>query len=394
MGGAASVKLACSGCSATIDYNSSSMCSSGVLVRQNAVSIALRLAAFLAGIGFSGYHNLFARYLGIAVVTNKYYDRVIELAFPHIKNILDEVCEDGKVEMMALPSSQLGSWKRAVTTSDGCWHIRGFFSQNSTFIIRNYLTGALLWYGHVSMRGTDKIVTDDLYQGTAKSAEGYLASVLFSKANEEGCQILVNWQDQDSSSEKSFREVYGDGASARVMKCGGHVGRAHGNALKDLKGKKTLTVDYKRKHAEKFPQVESVTCCCSGKRHKVGCGCINDAFIQSAKRNLFCAITQCGNSASNFAERMRHLGQYHARGIHQWDGGQCDFHPLVVCSCGNCVSTDELQCAGKEYASRNVLRCDLHSLTYEIECDHRAEQAAEVSSFPSNPSGIPSARPT
>ena len=90
------------------------------------------------------------------------------------------------------------------------------------------------------MRGTDKIVTDDLYQGTAKSAEGYLASVLFSKANEEGCQILVNWQDQDSSSEKSFREVYGDGASARVMKCGGHVGRAHGNALKDLKGKKTL----------------------------------------------------------------------------------------------------------------------------------------------------------
>ena len=113
-------------------------------------------------------------------------------------------------------------------------------------------------HSHVSMRGTDKIVTDDLYQGTAKSAEGYLASVLFSKANEEGCQILVNWQDQDSSSEKSFREVYGDGASARVMKCGGHVGRAHGNALKDLKGKKTLTVDYKRKHAEKFPQVESV----------------------------------------------------------------------------------------------------------------------------------------
>ena len=74
------------------------------------------------------------------------------------------------------------------------------------------------------MRGADKIVTDDLYvQETAKSAEGYLASVLFSKANEEGCQILVNWQDQDSSSEQSFREVYGDGASARVMKCGGHA---------------------------------------------------------------------------------------------------------------------------------------------------------------------------
>ena len=69
-------------------------------------------------------------------------------------------------------------------------------------------------------------------------------------------------------------------------------------------------------------------------------------------------------------------------GVVKWascqDGGQCDFHPLVVYSCGNCLSTDKLQCAGKEYASKNVLRCDLHSLTYEIECDHRAEPTAEV----------------
>ena len=72
------------------------------------------------------------------------------------------------------------------------------------------------------------MIDDDLYQGTAKSAEGYLAGVLFQKASDEGCKIQVNWQDQDSSSEKSFHSVFGPQTSARVMKCGGHVGRAHG----------------------------------------------------------------------------------------------------------------------------------------------------------------------
>ena len=89
--------------------------------------------------------------------------------------------------MKNLPSDKLGSWQRAVTTSDGCWHIRGFFSQNGTFVIRNWLTGALLWYGHACMRGSDPIITDELYEGTAKSIEGYLAGILFEKAKEEGC---------------------------------------------------------------------------------------------------------------------------------------------------------------------------------------------------------------
>ena len=172
------------------------------------------------------------------MLSEKSFYHVVEFAYSHIQDMLDEICEEAKDEMKTMPSSELGSWKKAVTTSDGCWHIRGYFSQNSTFIIKNYLNGALLWYGHASMRGTDSVVDDQLYEGTAKSAEGYLASVLFRKASEEGCKILVNWQDQDSSAEKSFREVFGDSTSAHVMKCGGHVGRAHGNALKDMKVKK------------------------------------------------------------------------------------------------------------------------------------------------------------
>ena len=202
--------------------------------------------------------------------------------------------------------------------------------------------------------------------------------LLFAKAHGEGCCIAINWQDQDSSSEKAFRAVYGPETSARVMKCGGHVGRAHGKALLDVKGKKEFGENYKSRHAANFPEVATVTCCCRKKRHSSGCGCITKEFIEGAKRNLFCAITQCGNNPEAFAQKMRILGKYHARGIHTWADGKCDFHPLLVCSCGNCENEEELKCEGKEYKSQKVLTCELHSLAYEIECCVRAENADEI----------------
>ena len=166
--------------------------------------------------GYAGYHRMLGRFLGINTTTDKMFHRVIEEAYPNIIEMLDEICEDGKEEMKRMHVDQLGSWKWAVTTSDGCWHIRGFFSQNATFVIWNWLTGALLWYGHACMKGSDPIVSGDLYQGTAKSAEGYLAGVLFQQAKEEGCHIEINWQDQDSLSEKSFRTVYSSTTSSQV----------------------------------------------------------------------------------------------------------------------------------------------------------------------------------
>ena len=66
-----------------------------------------------------------------------------------------------------------------------------------------------------------------------------------------------------------------------MIKCGGHIGRAYGHALKDRMSKKSFTADFQKKHKEKFP--ESVSCCCKGKRHRAGRGYITDAFIQSAK---------------------------------------------------------------------------------------------------------------
>ena len=40
-----------------------------------------------------------------------------------------------------------------MVTSDGVWHTRGHFSKNGSFIMKNYLTGGLLRYGHKCMRG-------------------------------------------------------------------------------------------------------------------------------------------------------------------------------------------------------------------------------------------------
>ena len=74
---------------------------------------------------------------------------------------------------------------------------------------------------------------------------------------------------------------------------------------------------------------------------------------------------------------MNDLGRYHARGIHLWGGGECNFHPLCVCSYDNC-EYDDLQCPWKEYKSTKMLTCSLHALAYEIECCHRADHATEI----------------
>lgn len=84
--------------------------------------------------------------------------------------------------MKSRDSSQLGSWNRAVTTSDGCWLIRGFHSQCATFAIIDFMSGGILYYGHLCMRGSNNICDADLWQGTAKASEGALAQLLFEKA--------------------------------------------------------------------------------------------------------------------------------------------------------------------------------------------------------------------
>ena len=228
----------CSGCwIEELSYQSSQLANES---RRQMVSLALCLGFFISGHGFAAYRKTLGKGLGLGVITENPYLQIVGLALPHIKKILDEMCEDAKEQMRSISDEELGSWERAVTTCDGCWQIRGHFSQNCTFIVKNYLTGALLYYGHLSMRGSENISSEELWQGTAKAAEGHLAQVLWAKAKEEGMKVEVNWQDADSSSAKGFRYSFANEQEAKIMLCGGHVGRAHGKKLQELQGKSSF----------------------------------------------------------------------------------------------------------------------------------------------------------
>ena len=184
------------------------------------------------------------------------------------------------------------------------------------------------------MPGADRICDEELWKGTAKAAEGHLSQNLWAKAKEEGLKVAINWQDADSTSAKGFRYSFSNEQESKVTLCGGHVGRAHGKRLEDLKTISSFTPTCFTLHKAEFPATQSVKCCCAGKKHKFvassnkpACGCIGPAFIQNAKRNHYCALVQAGNSPEKYRETMLTLGKYHNRDIHEWEGGPVHFIP-------------------------------------------------------------------
>ena len=104
---------------------------------------------------------------------------------------------------------------------------------------------------------------------------------------------------------------------------------------------------------------------------------MSDAFIEQAKVNFHCILKKSESDPAVFEREMINLGKYHSKDIHVWEGGQCTFHPLKVCSCGNCEKED-LKCQGKPYETRKKLTCPFHSKIYENECETRAARAYEV----------------
>ena len=373
LGGGAQIKLCCDGCTlSNLRFNTSTLVQES---RRQVAVLSVALAFLLTGHMHSGYHKALGRGLGIPVLRRKNVYIILKDAYPYIERMLKDMCKQAKEDMKALPVEDFGSWQNAVTTADGCWLTRGHFSQNFTFIVKNYLKNTILFYGHACMQGNDDVIDEPLYPGTSKSAEGYLAEKLFQQAKDEGCRVAVNWQDSDSSSVKSVTSVF---PSAQVMYCAGHVGRAHSNQLNDLKGKKVFTKTFIDKYIQVHPTVSTVTCCCAKGKHKAGCGCITEGFIRNARICHFLVCIQSEKDPNIYAQRMRELGRYHARGIHSWEGGQRSFHPSVICSCGQCDDVDNLCCVGKPYESKYVLSCELHSLGYEIECERRASMAESV----------------
>ena len=114
---------------------------------------------------------------------------------------------------------------------------------------------------------------------------------------------------------------------------------------------------------DKYPEVENSQCNCV--KHKANCGCITDAFISQSRLEVFRALKDAGTDPEKLEKRLKML-PHHARNEHEWEGCQCDFHPLTVCSCNKCPSNESIQCEGKKYNSTFVLKCCFHSLAYEI----------------------------
>lgn len=364
LGGAVSITFTCAGCLMHhIPFESSLKCDG-----TTKIGVAVQVAFIVAGCTHATYYKALRYALGIDAVCGDTFMSTIVKMYPVVKQLLDEMCEEAKADMKAMDQSQLGSWSRGVTSADGTWMTRGHHSKNATFSVRNYLNGALLYYAHLSQKGRDKVIQEELYQGTSKSAEGYGARLTLKKAKEEGLHIEVHWQDADSSSSNVVAEHFSD---AKVMICGGHAGRAHKKQLENFTKMKSFSNDFKSAHSKRYPQVRDVVCHCS--RHSVGCGCLSNAFIEKA-RNNFSFILSESQSPEEFSSRLRLLPR-HARDQHEWDGGQCDFHPLKVCSCGKCEDRENFVCEGKDYHTKHILSCPLHSLAYEIECDRRADMA-------------------
>ena len=142
---------------------------------------------------------------------------------------------------------------------------------------------ALLYRKHICQKSRDDLINEELYQGISKGAEGYAARPTFKKAKEEGINIAIHWQDADSSSSNAMIDHFPD---AEIMICGGHAGKAHKKQLENLAKKKSFTDQFKKKHHERFPQVDSVVCHCE-KRHKPGCGCWSEAFIEESMKQIF-----------------------------------------------------------------------------------------------------------
>ena len=382
LGGSVELKVICNGCWArTLSFSSSAK---HAVQRQGhqltstrtIVSLALQVAHFVFGSSYRQYYKTLKMGLGIPVVSEGTFNHVIEMVYGPVEEMLKEQTTEALEEMKRVDPKTIGSFHRAVTAGDGTWLQRNF-SKNFTFTLRNYFNNSLLYYVHLCMRGQDKVVPGELYLGTSKAAEGHGADIAFSLAKKDNLQIEVHWQDGDSSTATAFRKHYPDESKHKVLLCGGHVARAFEKNLKEYKTKKKFTDQFVKLHKGEFPTVSQVECHCKLRHsYSKGCGCLSDSFIKQARLNLYCCLVQAGNNPETFATGMRNLGKYHSKDIHEWDGGSCKFHKLKICSCKQCK--DDVLCEGKEYRTRSPLKCPLHSLAFEIECERRACQAADV----------------
>ena len=110
-----------------------------------AVGLALQVAFICSGAMYSQYAKVLKNALGMYCAGKSIYYRTLALMYPHVKSILNDMCEQAKESMKQKNDSDIESFENAVTCGDATWLTRGYHSQNATYTLRNYQTGGLLY---------------------------------------------------------------------------------------------------------------------------------------------------------------------------------------------------------------------------------------------------------
>lgn len=93
LGGSLNVWFMCSGCEKrSLMFQGSALVEGS---KRTVVGLTLALSFFLSVHGFANFNRTLQQYLGILCISKNRYD-VIKLAYPHLQDILDEMCEEGK----------------------------------------------------------------------------------------------------------------------------------------------------------------------------------------------------------------------------------------------------------------------------------------------------------
>ena len=83
------------------------------------ISIATQIAFTIAGCTHVMYFKILKHALGIVAVSLPTFQSTIERMYPVVKDVVDEMCNDAKDNMRHMDQSELRSWSRAVTSTDG-----------------------------------------------------------------------------------------------------------------------------------------------------------------------------------------------------------------------------------------------------------------------------------
>ena len=74
--------------------------------RRTIVSLALQVAFYASGCTHAQYYRILKQSLGVQAVTYKPFYEMIKLVFPHVDEMVDDMCIEATADMAALPPEQ------------------------------------------------------------------------------------------------------------------------------------------------------------------------------------------------------------------------------------------------------------------------------------------------